>query len=134
MPVLRFLRAAATNLCLLCSPALLASTLVITDAAHPVTALANAQVILVDHPATLEASLSANLPSDPDKAQALLQQRINPKLAARISQAHQDVANAWSLGVSKVPAVVVDKQYVVYGEPDVQKALERIATFRERQR
>lgn len=133
MLVPRFLRAASANLFLLCSPLLQASTLVATDADHPVTAPVHMQIILVDRPATLEASLSADLPPDPGEAQALLQQRINPQLAAQISQAHQDVANAWSLGVTKIPAVVVDQRFVIYGEPDVQKALDRIAEFRERQ-
>ncbi|OTJ71748.1 hypothetical protein CAY98_34130 [Pseudomonas aeruginosa] len=45
-------------------------------------------------------------------------------------KAQQDVADAWSLGVEKIPAVVVDRQYVVYGEPDVSRALELIAKAR----
>lgn len=45
-------------------------------------------------------------------------------------KAQQDVADAWSLGIEKIPAVVVDRQYVVYGEPDVSRALELIAKAR----
>lgn len=30
---------------------------------------------------------------------------------------------AWSLGITKIPAVVVDRRYVVYGESDMAKAL-----------
>jgi integrating conjugative element protein (TIGR03757 family) len=107
--------------------------LIFTDAEYPIAAPTNVQVILLDLPAKLEASLSADLPADPGKAQVLFQQRINPQLAAQISQAHQDVANAWSLGVTKIPAVVVDQRYVIYGEPDIRKALDRIAKFREQQ-
>lgn len=116
----------------LCSPWLLADILSITDSYHPLTPVPGTSVVLLDQAEDLEAALSADLPSDPAEAQTLLQQRINPKLAAQISQAHQDIAAAWSLGVIKLPAVVVDQRYVVYGEPNVQKALDRIAEFRER--
>ena len=133
MPVLPLHRATTLILCLLGSPSLLAATLVITDTQHPASASNDVQLILLDHPANLEAKLSTDLPPDPAQAQALLQQRMTPELSIQISQAHQDVANAWSLGVTKIPAVVVDQQYVIYGEPDVQKALDGIAKFRERQ-
>lgn len=43
------------------------------------------------------------------------------------------VADAWGLGVAKVPAVVVDRRYVIYGEPDVALALSRIARYRREQ-
>ncbi|WP_446939641.1 TIGR03757 family integrating conjugative element protein, partial [Pseudomonas aeruginosa] len=52
------------------------------------------------------------------------------RLQAELVKAQQDVADAWSLGVEKIPAVVVDRQYVVYGEPDVSRALELIAKAR----
>jgi integrating conjugative element protein (TIGR03757 family) len=37
--------------------------------------------------------------------------------------AYQGVVDAWSLGIITIPAVVVDQRYVVYGEPDVAKAV-----------
>jgi integrating conjugative element protein (TIGR03757 family) len=40
------------------------------------------------------------------------------------------VLDAFSLGVTKVPAVVVDRRYVVYGEHDVAAALALIAAYR----
>ncbi|MDF5972219.1 TIGR03757 family integrating conjugative element protein [Pseudomonas aeruginosa] len=74
------------------------------------------------------------LPKDPQHAQAafqrLLQSPAGRRLQAELVKAQQDVADAWSLGVEKIPAVVVDRQYVVYGEPDVSRALELIAKAR----
>lgn len=42
----------------------------------------------------------------------------------------QDVVDAWSLGVTKVPAVVIDN-YVVYGEADVNQAISQITAYQE---
>ncbi len=40
------------------------------------------------------------------------------------------MTDAWSLGITAVPAVVVDQRYVVYGEPDVARAIARIEQHR----
>ena len=37
------------------------------------------------------------------------------------------------LGIAKIPAVVVDRRYVVYGEPDVSRAVARINAYRSTQ-
>ncbi|EGH18074.1 hypothetical protein Pgy4_34511, partial [Pseudomonas savastanoi pv. glycinea str. race 4] len=42
----------------------------------------------------------------------------------------QNLVDAWSIGVTKVPAVVVDRTFVVYGEPNVLAAEQRIAQWR----
>ena len=34
------------------------------------------------------------------------------------------------MGVTRIPAVVVDRKYVVYGETNVPRALERIEQYR----
>jgi integrating conjugative element protein (TIGR03757 family) len=39
-------------------------------------------------------------------------------LQRRLAAAFQGMTDAWSLSVTKIPAVVVDQRYVVYGEPD----------------
>ncbi|HGW5376738.1 TPA: TIGR03757 family integrating conjugative element protein [Pseudomonas aeruginosa] len=107
---------------------------VITDQAHPVTATESSRVLLLDAQEHLEKQLTAALPQDPQQAQAafkrLLQGSDGRRLQAELVKAQQDVADAWSLGVEKIPAVVVDRQYVVYGEPDVPRALELIAKAR----
>lgn len=121
-------------LLVLLSRASQAETWVITDKAHPVTATGSSRILLLDAQEHLEEQLTAALPQDPQQAQAafkrLLQGPDGRRLQAELVKAQQDVADAWSLGVEKIPAVVVDRQYVVYGEPDVSRALELIAKAR----
>ena len=54
-------------------------------------------------------------------------------LAALGDSHHQGVTDAWSLGITSIPAVVVDQRYVVYGEPDVARAVARIEQRRRTQ-
>ncbi|WP_442866979.1 TIGR03757 family integrating conjugative element protein [Acidovorax sp. GBBC 3334] len=107
---------------------------VFTNRAHPVAAVPGTTVIELDTPARLIAELGADLPADPRRAESLLRQRLaSPKqrdLQTRIAQAYQGVADAYHLGVAKLPAVVVDGRYVVYGDADVARALARIAARR----
>ncbi|MEB1608987.1 TIGR03757 family integrating conjugative element protein [Xanthomonas campestris pv. campestris] len=109
---------------------------VITDSKHSVTG--NAAVerrIELDKAQQLEIELSEQLPSDPQRAAALVQQRIErggQALQQRLRSAYQDVADAWSLGIATLPAVVVDQSYVVYGEPNLDRALARVAQYRRK--
>jgi integrating conjugative element protein (TIGR03757 family) len=110
-----------------------ADVLVVTDSRHPVQAAANVRVIELDLPARIESELAASLPADPARAAAIVQQRLRDggqDLQRRLGRAYQDVADAWGLGIAKVPAVVVDRRYVVYGEADVARAVARIETHR----
>jgi integrating conjugative element protein (TIGR03757 family) len=93
----------------------------------------DAKLVFLDAPQRLERDLSANLPADAKRAGAMAQQRLqagSAKLQGAFAHAWQGVTDAWRLGIAKVPAVVVDGRYVVYGEPDVAKATARIAAFR----
>ena len=108
--------------------------IVVTDSRHPVQAPAGARVILLDQAARIEAELAADLPSDPARGAALVRQRLKDggaPLQTRRATAYQGVVDAWSLGVTTIPAVVVDQRYVVYGEPDLDKALARVAQHRK---
>ena len=113
-----------------------AEVLVITDSGHPVQVAAGTRVIELDLPARIEAELAAGLPTDPTQAAAIVQQRLREggqDLQRRLGRAYQDVTQAWGLGITKVPAVVVDRRYVVYGESDVARAAARIETYRRTQ-
>jgi integrating conjugative element protein (TIGR03757 family) len=91
------------------------------------------RVVELDDAARIESALAADLPSDPAEAAAVVQQRLRDggdPLQHRLSDAYQDVTDAWSLGVTKIPAVVVDRRYVVYGETNVSRALARIEAYR----
>ncbi|NNA97460.1 MULTISPECIES: TIGR03757 family integrating conjugative element protein [Pseudomonas] len=116
------------TLFLLLTPVLAqAETWVITDQGHPVSAPSGTRIILVDEQQRLEEKLSHELPADPRQAEAAIQRYLaspaGKRLQSDLAQAQQGVTDAWSLGVEKLPAVVVDRRYVVYGEPDVVKAV-----------
>lgn len=65
-------------------------------------------------------------------AQQLLNSPEGARLMAELASAQQGAADAWSIGITKVPAVVVDRQYVVYGQPDVAAAIKEIEAARGR--
>lgn len=125
--------ALSVSLAAFCSTAFAADVVVITDSRHPVRAVGDERLIELDEGARIEAELSAQLPTDPEQAAALVRRRLDQGGAAlqrRIATAYQGVADAWSLGVTSIPAVVVDRRYVVYGEPDVARAVSRIEQHR----
>lgn len=109
---------------------------VFTDRHHAIEAPAGVYVVELDAPAHIEEELAANLPADPAQAAAIVRQRLQDggaPLQRRLADAYQGVTDAWSLGVTKIPAVVVDRRYVVYGETDVSRALARIEEYRRAQ-
>ena len=113
-----------------------ADVLVVTDSHHPVKTMGGERLIELDEGPRIEAELSAQLPADPEQATAIVKRRLNnggADLQRRIASAYQGVADAWSLGVTSIPAVVVDQRYVVYGEPDVARAVARIEQRRRTQ-
>jgi len=56
---------------------------------------------------------------------------IGDTLQQRLREAYQGITDAWSMGVTTLPAVVVDQRYVVYGEANLDKALARIQQYRK---
>ena len=85
-------------------------------------------------PTRIEAELAAGLPNDLQQAESILRRRLKaggPSLQRRLQTAYQGVADAWSLGITTLPAVVVDQRYVVYGEANLDQALARIARYRK---
>lgn len=105
---------------------------VITDRTHPVSGPADRHILL-DAAPQLEDELTDGLPPDPGETAAIVRQRLKQggiDLQRRIGTAYQGVADAWTLGISKVPAVVVDRRYVVYGETNVARAIARIERHR----
>lgn len=113
-----------------------AEILVVTDSRHPVQAASGARLIELDQPARIEAELGAHLPADPSRGAARVQQRLKSggiTLQQHLGAAYQGVVDAWSLGVTTIPAVIVDHRYVVYGEPDVAKAVALVEAYRRTQ-
>ncbi|MDA3922333.1 MAG: TIGR03757 family integrating conjugative element protein [Salinisphaera sp.] len=108
----------------------LAQVEVFTLAGLPVTQVpADATVVELDAPARLDQRLSQGLPADPKAAAAIVRRRLK-SFKARYGPDYRGLVRAWQLGVAKVPAVVVDGQYVVYGQPDVATALATIRRAR----
>lgn len=121
---------------LLCPLAGAAEIIVVTDSHHPIQSTPGARVIELDAAMRMEAELAANLPNDPTRSTAIVQQRLTEggsALQQRLGKTYQGIVDAWSLGITTLPAVVVDQRYVVYGEPDVAKALARVTEYREAQ-
>ena len=107
--------------------------LVITDSLHPVQAPTGVRIVELDQPTRIEAELTAQLANAAGHSVAAVQQRLRAggtALQQRIGMAYQGVVDAWSLGITTIPAVVVDQHYVVYGEPDVAKAVALINSHR----
>ncbi|QLG94795.1 TIGR03757 family integrating conjugative element protein [Pseudomonas yamanorum] len=115
-----------------------AETWVITDQEHPVSAPTGVRTIRLDEQQHIEEQLSRQLPADPRQAEATIQRYLSSPAGKRLqndlAQAQQGVTDAWSLSVEKLPAVVVDRRYVVYGEPDVAKAVALIDRARSQSR
>lgn len=106
---------------------------VVTDRQHPVTSVDGARITELDAPQHLLTERFATLPADPTRATAVARQRLSeggPVLQRQLADAYQAVADAWALGIARIPAVVVDRRYVVYGESDVARAMDRIEAYR----
>ncbi|WP_210252550.1 TIGR03757 family integrating conjugative element protein [Aminobacter sp. MDW-2] len=109
---------------------------VYTTRSLPVDASAETLVIHLDDAGAIEKRISADLPSDPARAQAIALLRLRDgggTLDRELGDAYEEIAQAWSLGITTLPAVVVERRYVVYGDADVSRALARIEAFRSAQ-
>ena len=107
---------------------------VFTVSSYPIVNARGAPVHDLDSAARLEHELSANLPGDPAQAHALVAQRmtaLGPQLQQRAQQAAMGLARAAQLRVDRVPAIVFDDRWVVYGVTDVDTA-RRIYSTRAR--
>ncbi len=107
---------------------------VITDESHPVVVRSGVRLIELDAPKRIQRELTKSLPADGRLAAQILRERLGDpasELNRRLSAAYQAVVDAWSLGITAIPAVVVDRKYVVYGDPNVEHACALIKAFRE---
>jgi len=88
----------------------------------------------LDEQQRIENELSRKLPTNPHQAALAARQLMGTPAGAalmhQLASAQQDATDAWSAGVTKVPAVVVDRKFVVYGQPNVAAAIESIQAVR----
>lgn len=111
---------------------------IVTDHHHPVQAPPpGACITELDAARSIEAIFAQRLPSHPDQAAAVATQRLDaltPELTRTLAAAYQGIVDAWSMGITKIPAVIVDRRYIVYGERDVRRAVREIERYRSAQR
>ena len=78
--------------------------------------------VLSDHPAVAE-----------HQAKQRMQQPDWQLQEARLNRAYQSLLDARMLDITKVPAVVFDDKFVVYGTTDVALAQQKLEIWREQQ-
>ena len=116
-------------------PAALAGDVVaFTLSSMPLRASGGAEVHVLDARDGHAEAFGADLPGDSERALAEARRRMaTPAGRAaleRIAAAAAGNALAGRLGIEKLPAVVVDGRYVVYGVRDVARAVERVEAWR----
>lgn len=93
-----------------------------------------AQIIYLDEGELLVQQLGRSLPNDQPAAEKEVLKRMATRegeaLVEKIGSAYDGVVQAWSRGITKLPAILIDDQYVVYGIYNVDDALE---IYRSRQ-
>ena len=102
----------------------------------PISAPPEATIVHLDDAGAIEEELSAGLSHDPARAVTTARQRLTDggaELQRDLVAAYEVIAEAWSLGITTLPAVVVDRRYVIYGEADISRPIARIETFRRTQ-
>src|SRR3546814_10978948 len=80
----------------------------------------------------IEAELAADLLSYSRQAAELVQHRLKeggPLLQQRLAGAYQGVTDAWSLGITTIPPIVVDQRSVIYGDTNLDQALPRVEQY-----
>ena len=65
-----------------------------------------------------------------DRAMVILQSPSGQAAIARMRNSAEATTVAWHYGIEKLPAVLVDEQYVVYGVYDVESAIAQVASYR----
>ena len=105
-----------------------------TLSSMPLRASGGAAVHVLDARDGHAEAFGADLPDDPERALAEARRRLETPAGRaaleRIAAAAAGNALAGRLGIEKLPAVVVDGRYVVYGVRDVARAVERVEAWR----
>ena len=115
-------------------PAAAGDVVAFTLSSMPMRAGVGATVHVLDARDGYAEAFGADLADDPERALAEARRRMATPAGraalARIAAAAAGNALAGRLGIEKLPAVVVDGRYVVYGVRDVARAVERIRAWR----
>jgi integrating conjugative element protein (TIGR03757 family) len=82
----------------------------------------------------LQQTLSQGLPNDPGKAKQLVLQRfqsMDAALSHRLENAGSGLVQAMRYGIDRSPAIVFDRQAVIYGVTDLDDAIEQYSQWRD---
>lgn len=81
----------------------------------------------LDRPTQLEQDLSQHLPSQFRQAETVIDRILNTPQGQQqlleIAKSYQPIAQALQLGIQAIPAVVINRRYVVYGTTDLHQAI-----------
>ena len=109
--------------------------------AQSITAFTDSQTLLQNAPPaatiyeldvglSIEEAMSVDLPPNVQEAEQILRARMQSvewrAMEAQLRRSAEGLAKAKALGVTKIPAVVADDRYVVYGVTDVAQAVQMI--------
>ena len=75
---------------------------------------------------SIERDLSANLPAEPQQSKQIVLYRVQglgEQTRSRMQAAAMGLAKAMQYGIDRYPAIVFDRQVVVYGVTDLKAAL-----------
>lgn len=122
----------------LMASAAIAQTVVYTTPQYPVVSpQPGALVQILENVQALEQSLFPVLSDNPVVAEQQAKQRMQQPdwqaQEASLSRAYQALLDARMLNIAKVPAVVFDDKWVVYGTTDVALAQQTLEIWREQQ-
>lgn len=95
----------------------------------------NYDVYVIDRISLLKSTLSEGLPSDAQKAKALVLNRFQSLDAStnqQLENAAKGLVKAMDYGVDRYPAIVFDGQAVIYGVTDIDVATAYYKQWREK--
>ncbi|HEY3592204.1 MAG TPA: TIGR03757 family integrating conjugative element protein [Buttiauxella sp.] len=112
-----------------------AGTVIYTDSSNPVNSPSpDVPVVYLDAPERVQTDIFGALPANPVLAEKQTRDVLNsPEFTSQqhiIASAYQGLTKAWSLGLTRYPAVVFDDKWVVYGTTDVSVAMQHLDDWR----
>lgn len=112
-----------------------AGTVIYTDSSNPVNSPSpDVPVVYLDAPERVQTDIFGALPANPALAEKQARDVMNSTAFTSqqqvLASAYQGLMKAWSLGLTKYPAVVFDDKWVVYGTTDVSVAMQHLADWR----
>lgn len=86
-----------------------------------------AVLVEIDAAGRLDALLSEQLPDEPEQAIAYMQTVMSSQqwhdISQQLKKAYTGLARAKQLGIEKIPAIVINSEFVVYGDLDVESVV-----------